>query len=209
MEKKIKKQDFDKLVRREILRGMKLGYTPDEVIDAIKRVTEQGFDMISEESPRIEEKKKAPHAVGKREYAKPTVAVIECSLEQSWDMCTVLREQLDYEFFPVVLNTMLTEGKKLLQYLGERTVYITTPFHYNDVHDILKEYGKDLRIMGGVDKMALGKGKKAIKAYLETLIPLVERGGYIPFCDHRCPPNVKPADYLYYLDLKEKMFGMS
>jgi len=47
-----------------------------------------------------------------------------------------------------------------------------------------------------------------IKAYLKTLMPLVERGGYIPFCDHRCPPNVKPDDYLYYLDLKEQMFGL-
>lgn len=74
--------------------------------------------------------------------------------------------------------------------------------------ELLAEYGKELRIMGGVDKIQLGSGKKAIKAYLETLVPLVERGGYIPFCDHRCPPNVPPEDYLYYLDLKEEMFGM-
>ncbi len=45
-------------------------------------------------------------------------------------------------------------------------------------------------------------------AYMKTLVPLVERGGYIPFCDHRCPPDVKPENYLYYLDLKEEMFGM-
>jgi uroporphyrinogen decarboxylase len=74
--------------------------------------------------------------------------------------------------------------------------------------ELLNEYGKDLRIMGGIDKMELGKGRDAIKAYLETVAPLVERGGYIPFCDHRCPPNVSPDDYLYYLDLKEQMFGM-
>ncbi|MDD3925094.1 MAG: uroporphyrinogen decarboxylase family protein [bacterium] len=74
--------------------------------------------------------------------------------------------------------------------------------------ELLAEYGKELRIMGGVDKIQLGNGKEAIKAYLETLVPLVERGGYIPFCDHRCPPNVPPEDYLYYLDLKEEMFGM-
>ncbi|MCL4507128.1 MAG: hypothetical protein M1434_02935 [Chloroflexi bacterium] len=73
---------------------------------------------------------------------------------------------------------------------------------------LLKQYGKDLRIMGGVDKIELGHGRAAIKAYLDTLVPLVERGGYIPFCDHRCPPNVDPADYLYYLDLKEAMFGL-
>jgi len=74
--------------------------------------------------------------------------------------------------------------------------------------ELFNQFGKELRIMGGVDKIQLGKGPAAIKAYLDTLVPLVERGGYIPFCDHRCPPNVLPEDYLYYLDLKESMFGM-
>ena len=74
--------------------------------------------------------------------------------------------------------------------------------------ELLDEYGKDLRIMGGVNKIELGKGRNAIDSYLETLIRLVDRGGYIPFCDHRCPPNVNPDDYLYYLDLKEQLFGM-
>ncbi len=74
--------------------------------------------------------------------------------------------------------------------------------------ELLNEYGRDLRIMGGVDKMELAKGPEAIKAYLEGLVPGVERGGYIPFCDHRCPPNVRPDYYLYYLDLKEAMFGL-
>ena len=62
--------------------------------------------------------------------------------------------------------------------------------------------------MGGIDKIELAKGPEAIKAYLKSVEKLVERGGYIPFCDHRCPPNVKPEDYIYYLDLKEEMFGM-
>jgi uroporphyrinogen decarboxylase len=74
--------------------------------------------------------------------------------------------------------------------------------------ELLDQYGGELRIMGGVDKMRLGEGPEAIKKYLESLEKYVARGGYIPFCDHRCPPNVKPQDYLYYLDLKEKMFGM-
>ena len=72
----------------------------------------------------------------------------------------------------------------------------------------LDKFGKDLRIFGGFDKMALGAGKDAIKAYMESIVPYVERGGFIPFCDHRCPPNVDPDDYLYYLDLKEETFGM-
>ena len=143
MEKKIKQHDFDRLVRREIMRGMKLGYTPDEVIEAINRVTEQGFDTLPSEEKPPEDKPKKTSGAKSREYAKPGVAVVECSLEQSWDMCTELRKELDYEFFPVVLETMLKEGKKLIQYLGERTVFVTTPFHFNDIHEILKNFGKD------------------------------------------------------------------
>jgi len=73
---------------------------------------------------------------------------------------------------------------------------------------LLDEFGKDLRIMGGFDKIQMIAGKKEIKAYMKSIAPLVERGGYIPFCDHRCPPDVTPENYLYYLDLKETMFGM-
>ncbi|NLE67264.1 MAG: hypothetical protein GX608_07570 [Lentisphaerae bacterium] len=101
--------------------------------------------------------------------------------------------------------------RPILPHLLEGGINCLFPFEVNGcAHpaEIFKQYGRELRIMGGVDKLELGKGPKAIKAYLETLVPLVERGGFIPFCDHRCPPNVKPSDYLYYLDLKERMFGM-
>ena len=101
--------------------------------------------------------------------------------------------------------------RPILPYFLEGGINCLFPFEVNGcAHpaELLNQYGKNLKIMGGVDKLELGKGPKAIKAYLETLVPLVERGGYIPFCDHRCPPNVKPEDYLYYLDLKEKMFGI-
>jgi len=67
----------------------------------------------------------------------------------------------------------------------------------------------NLRIMGGVDKMKLIEGPKAIKSYLESLVPYVKRGGFIPFVDHRCPPDVTPENYLYYLDLKEELFGVT
>ena len=101
--------------------------------------------------------------------------------------------------------------RPILPLLLEGGINCLFPYEVNScTHpgDLLNEYGEELRIMGGVDKMVLGQGPAAIKAYLETLRPLVERGGYIPFCDHRCPPNVKPEDYLYYLDLKEEMFGI-
>ena len=74
--------------------------------------------------------------------------------------------------------------------------------------ELLDKYGEQLRIMGGFDKLQMVAGKPQIKAYMESLVPLVERGGYIPFCDHRCPPDVTYENYCYYLDLKEAMFGM-
>lgn len=101
--------------------------------------------------------------------------------------------------------------RPILPYLLEGGINCLFPFEVNGcAHpgELLSTYGKDLRIMGGVDKLQLIQGKEAIRAYLETLVPWVERGGYIPFCDHRCPPDVEPENYLYYLDLKEKMFGM-
>ncbi len=100
--------------------------------------------------------------------------------------------------------------RPLLPFFLESGINCLFPFEVNScTHpaELLDEYGKDLRIMGGVDKIELAKGPAAIKSYLESLTPLVERGGYIPFCDHRCPPNVREEDYLYYLDLKEAMFG--
>ena len=101
--------------------------------------------------------------------------------------------------------------RPILPYLLEGGINCLFPFEVNGcAHpaELLNEYGKELRIMGGVDKLQLKAGKTEIKAYLESLVPLVERGGYIPFCDHRCPPDVSVENYLYYLDLKEKMFGL-
>ncbi len=60
----------------------------------------------------------------------------------------------------------------------------------------------------GVMAEVLASGRDTIKAYMKSLEKYVARGGFIPFCDRRCPPNVKPEDYLYYLELKEKTFGM-
>ena len=101
--------------------------------------------------------------------------------------------------------------RPILPYLLEGGINCLFPYEVNScAHpaELLDEYGRDLMIMGGIDKMQLKAGKDAIKDYLKSVERLVARGGYIPFCDHRCPPDVSVENYLYYLDLKEKMFGM-
>lgn len=71
-----------------------------------------------------------------------------------------------------------------------------------------KRFGKDILLCGGVDKMQLLKGKRAIAAELDRLQPLVEQGGFLPHVDHRCPPDVRLVDYVYYLEEKRKRFGI-
>jgi uroporphyrinogen decarboxylase len=70
-----------------------------------------------------------------------------------------------------------------------------------------RRYGKELLIMGGVDKHLLATTPAAIRAEVERLAPLVEEGGYIGFCDHRVPPDVPFANYLYYLDQARRVWG--
>ncbi|MEM2058864.1 MAG: hypothetical protein QXO76_11540, partial [Thermoproteota archaeon] len=62
-------------------------------------------------------------------------------------------------------------------------------------------------LMGGVNKLALIEGPRAIDRELESLSQLVKEGGYIPMVDHRVPPDVSLSNYVYYLKAKRKMIG--
>ena len=122
-----------------------------------------------------------------------------------------IRKKLDQYGIDIWYTDCDGDVRPLLPYFLEGGINCLFPYEVNScTHpgDLLDQYDGQLRIMGGFDKMALGAGKDAIKAYMKTLEKYVARGGYIPFCDHRCPPNVKDEDYLYYLDLKEATFGM-
>jgi len=67
-----------------------------------------------------------------------------------------------------------------------------------DVVEIGREY-PDLAIFGGIDKRVLAQGREAIDEHLEHILPaMVERGGFIPTCDHGVPAEVPYEDYLYY-----------
>ena len=44
-------------------------------------------------------------------------------------------------------------------------------------------------------------------AEIERLTPLVDEGGYIPFCDHRVPPDVPLDNYRYYCRRAREAWG--
>jgi hypothetical protein len=68
-----------------------------------------------------------------------------------------------------------------------------------DYRDLRREFGRDLRLIGGIDLDALRKGKKAVRKEIEAKVPpLVATGGYVPLADGRVREDVAFEDYAYY-----------
>ncbi len=78
----------------------------------------------------------------------------------------------------------------------------------SDPIPIRERYGKQVLLLGGVDKTQLIAGKVAIRTEVERLGKLVADGGYIPHVDHRVPPDVTLENYRYYLEVKRAAFGI-
>ena len=70
-----------------------------------------------------------------------------------------------------------------------------------------KKYGKELRGVGGMNKVMFSRDRKAIDAEIERLKPLIELGGYIPCPDHRIPPDAEWDNVRYYCDRMRKVFS--
>lgn len=90
----------------------------------------------------------------------------------------------------------------------EMGVDVHWPFERaSDMHParIKAEYGKPLRIWGGVDKRELAKGRKEIDAALRELAPLIETGGFIPTLDHTFPPDISWGNFRYYMEQKARL----
>ncbi len=71
-----------------------------------------------------------------------------------------------------------------------------------DYGDLRREFGRDLRLIGGIDLDALRNGKQAIHRELEQKVPpLLADGGYIPLADGRVRAEVPFENYCYYREL--------
>ncbi|MFW5857635.1 MAG: uroporphyrinogen decarboxylase family protein [Planctomycetota bacterium] len=74
-----------------------------------------------------------------------------------------------------------------------------TPEHFRE------RFGKELRIIGGYDKLVLETDKPAIKAELEKHIPLMKEGGFMIMPDHLITPGTPLENYQYYIDLVREL----
>jgi uroporphyrinogen decarboxylase len=75
-----------------------------------------------------------------------------------------------------------------------------------DYRAIRREFGRDLRLIGGIDLDTLSVGKAAIRReMLSKAAPLLAGGGYIPLADGRVRANVPFENYAYYRRWMEKL----
>jgi hypothetical protein len=75
-----------------------------------------------------------------------------------------------------------------------------------DYRSIRKEFGRDLRLIGGIDLDVLREGKEAIRREVEEKVPpLLAQGGYVPLADGRVREDIPLENYIYYRQLLEKV----
>lgn len=73
-----------------------------------------------------------------------------------------------------------------------------------DYRDLRREFGRDLRLIGGIDLDALRHGKEAIEREVQDKVPpLLADGGYVPLADGRIREDVSFENYVYYRRLLE------
>ena len=73
-----------------------------------------------------------------------------------------------------------------------------------DYRELRREFGQDLRLIGGIDLDALRHGKEAImREILQKVPPLLAEGGYVPLADGRIREDVPFENYVYYRRLLE------
>jgi uroporphyrinogen decarboxylase len=68
-----------------------------------------------------------------------------------------------------------------------------------DPMEFRRKYGRELRVIGGINKLDIAKGRAAIDAEIERRVPLMREGGFVPLPDHIIVPETSLADMSYYM----------
>jgi hypothetical protein len=74
-----------------------------------------------------------------------------------------------------------------------------------DYRDIRRQFGRDLRLIGGIDLDVLLADAAAIRREIRAKVPpLLAEGGYVPLADGRVRVNIPFANYVHYRRLLEE-----
>ena len=109
---------------------------------------------------------------------------------------------------PVDLSLVWAAGRPVRPHLRAAGDFALEAAAGEDPVALRRRYGKDLLLVGGIDKRALAKDRRDIEREVLAKAPfLLEHGGWIPSIDHAVPPDVPLENYRYYLSLLRKLAG--
>lgn len=74
--------------------------------------------------------------------------------------------------------------------------------------ELRAEWGRDLRLIGAIDKREIAKGPAAIDAEIERNRPVIEEGGFLPAIDHSVPADVSLDNYRHFLERMQETLGL-
>jgi uroporphyrinogen decarboxylase len=75
-----------------------------------------------------------------------------------------------------------------------------------DYRSLREEFGRSLRLIGGIDLDVLREGRQAIRLEVEGKVPpLLAQGGYVPLADGRVREDIPLENYIYYRQLLEEV----
>jgi uroporphyrinogen decarboxylase len=75
-----------------------------------------------------------------------------------------------------------------------------------DYQDIRREFGRDLRLIGGIDVDVLRQDEGSIRREVEERVPsLLEDGGFIPIADGRIRADISFENYIAYRRILEEV----
>lgn len=66
------------------------------------------------------------------------------------------------------------------------------------------QLGRNQRMIGGLDKREVARGRDAIDAELKRNMPVIADGGYIPAIDHSVSSDISFDSYRYFIDALQK-----
>ena len=71
-----------------------------------------------------------------------------------------------------------------------------------------RKYGKRIKMIGGIDKREIAKGKEAILKELAKIPPIIRQGGYIPKIDHSVSSDISLDNFRFYIDELKKIYKL-
>ncbi|MDD3928021.1 MAG: uroporphyrinogen decarboxylase family protein, partial [bacterium] len=70
-----------------------------------------------------------------------------------------------------------------------------------------RTYGRQVRMIGGLDKRAIAAGPESIRREVCGKADVIREGGYIPAIDHDIPPDISLADFSCLVDTLREVYG--